>query len=124
LNDHWRFSVATRRWETLPTATLGAGPVKLMEHSSALVGDIIVFMGGYENNKYHDEIFRYNTTSTLWTQHRLHFTMESRPAPRATASLTYFEDTKKLLLFGGWGSVSSEFASILSIYFWCLTSQL
>ncbi len=116
LSDFWSFNFNSSTWHKIeqpppPSGESLSNPPELMGARGYASPEVFFIFGGYANNRYYDDLWRYNFTSGYWS---LHSSLDQTPSVRSEHSIVFFDynlpsgDRQQyFLLFGGWGSSSS-----------------
>ena len=83
-------------------------------HSCCVVGEDIVFFGGYADSNYMNDLWAFNSVTMKWREIE---TKGDVPAQRSNCSMNYDKENNQIVIFGGGGSNKQRFNSI-SILNW------
>ena len=107
LSDLWSFNLITLQWAkvTQPSDSIESPPAMYGTRMRFTPDGILLLFGGYSNNLYHSDIWRFNTTSSYWTRQIIDQSFSSTPAARSDHAWLYYDNINNgtYILFGGYG---------------------
>lgn len=100
LNDLWSYDVAASLWSRLEIE--GEAPPARASQAAAYdpVSDKLIMFGGYDGGTYYGDAWAYDLAGQTWTALA---SAGGSPSPRYGHSLVYDPESKKMILFGGYG---------------------
>lgn len=115
LNDLWHFDFIKLTWRQLVFDANTNTPSKRMGHSFSIMNDQIILFGGYYNNLYFNDIWRFNTSFESWIFQPIYYAEAVTPPPRSFFAMEFYNSS--LYIIGGHGSSSHDAITIReSIY--------
>ena len=112
IQDFWYFNFTSSTWRCDAPTTTAVMPDKRQGATLVLVDDFLVYLyGGYTNNQYFSDVWRFNISSGFWTMQLIFRGQNSLPNPRAFHSMHYWKPFNGFFVFGGYGSNSSGTAT-------------
>ena len=60
LNDLWKYNFTSNIWTLLPIPQTSVNPPKMSGHKLVIMDQLILLFGGYYNNAYFNDIWRFN----------------------------------------------------------------
>lgn len=91
-------------------------PVPRWGHSCCVIGNEVVFFGGYActnflhlESVYMNDVWSFNTTTMEWTEIK---TTGDIPSQRSNCSMSYDSENDRIVVFGGGGPNKKRFNTI------------
>lgn len=107
LNDLWKYNFITGEWIEL--VVIGpAKPQFMIGGRADFVEGVFLLWGGYSQNIYSQALWRYNTSRSIWMEHKVHWSITDIPDPRSAGGFVYFPAKKYALMFGGEGAIPED----------------
>jgi hypothetical protein len=107
LQDMWYFNFTSRVWSDLTPKTTSVMPIRRAQASMIMVDTFVFMFGGYTNNQYFGDVWRFNISSGFWTMQVIFRGQDDNILPRSQHTMVPLPHMNGFGIFAGYGSNSS-----------------